>query len=135
VAAVARVSTGTQDLARLRDEASPMTRQMSAARRAVIGWNLLPLAAIVAGVLIGATDPDDKGGWAMMFAVFLGLVGGAALIMSTALGLFIAQRLVRRSDARSPRSDTFGIGTLSAFLGWLITVLAVRVVAIRATVG
>jgi len=88
----------------------------------VLGWNLLPLAAIAIVVLSAMAQAEQTDGWSSLAAAAVGVIGGGALVASVIVGLVIARLHVKHSVTAGRTPHGFGIGTLAAILGWLITV-------------
>lgn len=99
---------------------TPGARAGKVATLTVLGWNLPPLAAIVAGVLIAVSRSDETNGWSTLAAAAIGVIGGGAMVVSLIAGIVIGRIHVKHAITRGKAPSGFGIGTLAAFLGWLI---------------
>jgi MFS family permease len=92
----------------------------------VLGWNAGPALAVITTVLIALASHDSEG-WNVLFAVAAAVIGGAAVLFNTGVGLLIAtwsvgrgvNRAAAEPDGRAPTGR--GSGTLAALVAWLIT--------------
>jgi hypothetical protein len=106
--------------------------------RTALGWNLVPLTVIVAGVLVAWTQTDNTENWALLAMIVLMVWGGGALIVSTGLGVAFAAALVRPMAPRAggtyghtvTERSAFRRGSLAALLGWLTMAVGLLVVVV-----
>ena len=113
-------------------------RPRRTAIRTALVSNLVPLAVIVAGVLVAWTQTDNTENWALLVLLLIAVYGGGALIISTGLGVAFAAALMQPA---APRTDgtyghtvterkAFRRGSFAALLGWLTMAVGVIVVVV-----
>jgi hypothetical protein len=93
----------------------------------VLGWNLLPLIGLAAWIWAVLAAPKTGEDWSGVVAVILMIFGGGATVLAAAAGVVIAAIVTgrkQRSGAVLSTGASFGWGTASAVLGWLVPILA-----------
>jgi hypothetical protein len=113
-------------------------RARTVAIQTVLGWNVVPVAALSAAVWGALSEAKSGEDWSGVVVVILAIVGGGAVVLATGVGVAVAAMLMTRILRAGHAGTTalgFGWGTLSALLGWVAAVAIIAVLVLTKAVG